>query len=435
MDAAEYNKCVRCGLCLPSCPTYLETLTETSGPRGRISLIRAFDEGRLAPDAPEFVRQMSECLDCRACAAACPSGVDYGVLVEHARERIETHAAQERPFFRRLLQHFAIVTIFEHLGLLRFLAVLLRIYQRSPLPALLHKSGILRAMGLNDAERLSPPISRRFFRAKDQRYESPAQRRTVALHAGCVMSVAFAEVHEATVRVLQRNGSTVVVPRGQGCCGALAIHAGEAEAARRLMRRTIAAFEASSAEWYVVNAAGCGSALKEAGRLFADDPLWSDRASRFAARVRDVTELLGETLSNTRLGPLGAAVTYQDPCHLANAQGITAAPRRLLQLIPGIRFTEAAEPGICCGSAGIYNLTQPEMARRLGERKARVLEQTAAAVVATANPGCAMQLRVHTHAHGAPRIAHVVELLDESYRAYSEATSRSRSSSAASVEE
>ena len=432
MDAAEYSKCVRCGLCLPSCPTYIETLRETSGPRGRIGLIRAVDEGALGVLSPEFVHQMSECLDCRACAAACPSGVDYGRLVEGARARIETAAAPGRSSFARVLRRLVLRTLFDRLLLLRWFAALLRFYQRTPLQRLVRASGLLRLFRLDAIERLAPRISERFFRARDQRFESRTHKRTVALHVGCVMGVAFAEVHEATIRVLQRNGSTVVVPRGQGCCGAIAVHAGDPQTARRFAERCITAFESSQAQYYVVNAAGCGSALKECARLFADDPHWAQRATRFAERVRDVTELLDETLLNERFGPLDGIVTYQDPCHLRNAQRIAEAPRRLLARIPGIAFAQAGEPGVCCGSAGIYNLSQPEMAHRLGMRKAQVLSATHATVIATANPGCALQLRAHAPVEPAPRVAHVVELLDESYRAYSDATSRSRSASAAS---
>ena len=434
IEAALYNQCVRCGLCLPTCPTYIETLTETSGPRGRISLIKAVSEGRLDVLSPGFVHQMSECLDCRACAAVCPSGVQYGAMVETARARIEQMRRPKRSFFSRFGRWVALKQLFGNLGLMRFAAVMLRFYQRSGLQRLARATGIIRAVGLSEAEALAPAISKRFFVPEGQAFEAQNSRAKVFLHAGCVMQVAFAEVHEATVRVLQRNRCTVVVPEEQGCCGAIAVHAGEPEFAESLAKRNIEAFEASGADVYLVNAAGCGSALKEYGELLSGDPRWADRAQRFSARVRDVLEFLDLLEIDPRLGSLSESVTYQEPCHLAHAQRITAAPRRLLAMIPGLQLREMNESSVCCGSAGIYNLTEPEMSRRLRERKTANITQTGAETVATANPGCAMQVAAGLKQAGnSARVRHVVELLDEAYRNYNEGTSRSRSSSAASM--
>jgi glycolate oxidase iron-sulfur subunit len=434
IEAALYNQCVRCGLCLPTCPTYIETLTETSGPRGRISLIKDVSEGRLDVLSPGFVHQMSECLDCRACAAVCPSGVQYGVMVETARARIEQARAPKRGFFSRFGRWLALKQLFGNLELMRFAASLLRIYQRSGLQRLARGSGIVRTLGISDAEALAPAISPRFFVAAGQVFEARNARAKVMLHTGCVMHVAFAHVHEATVRVLQRNRCTVVVPAEQGCCGAIAVHAGEAEFAETLARRNIEAFEASGADVYIVNAAGCGSALKEYGELLSGDPRWADRAQRFSQRVRDVLEFLDQLGIDPQLGPLRESVTYQEPCHLVHAQRIAAAPRRLLAMIPGLQLREMNESSVCCGSAGIYNLTEPGMSRRLRDRKTANISQTGADVVATANPGCAMQVAAGLQqAGGTARVRHVVELLDEAYQSYSEGTSRSRSSSAASI--
>lgn len=428
-----YDNCVRCGLCLPSCPTYLETMTETSGPRGRISLMKDVAEGRLDLLSEGFVHQMSECLDCRACAAACPSGVQYGSLIEGARAEIAAAHGPKRSLAQRLIRWFAIDALFGHLWLMRVLAVLLRVYQRCGLQAWIRKSGLLHRAGMADVEALTPEISDRFFVPRGQRFESPNEHRVVMLLAGCVMQVAFAGVDEATVRVLQRNGCTVVVPAAQGCCGAIAIHAGETAFGRTLAKRNIEAFEASGASLLVVNAAGCGSSLKEYAELLHDDPAWAARAADFSARVRDVLELLDEIGPCLDMGPVEGRVTYQEPCHLVHAQGIASAPRRLLQAIPGLQLEEMAESAVCCGSAGIYNLTQPAMSRRLGQRKAENVTATGAQIVATANPGCAMQLAAHLRARGATiEIKHVVELLDEAYGAYSVAASRSRSFSAAS---
>ena len=435
IDASIYNKCVRCGLCLPTCPTYLETLTETSGPRGRISLIKAVDEGRLDLLSPGFVHQMSECLDCRACAAVCPSGVEYGDLVESARARIESAKAPARSPFARLLRKLLLNMMFGNLSFMRFAAVLLRFYQHSGLRGIVRKSGVLRVLHLEEPEAMAPQISRSFFVARGQRFEANEEQRVVMMHAGCVMHVAFADVNRATVRVLRRNGCTVLLPANQGCCGAISVHAGELAFGRDLAKQNIEAFERSGAEVYVVNAAGCGSTLKEYGHLFKDDPQWADRAAGFSARVRDVLELLDEIGLDEHLGPLEAVVTYQDACHLAHAQRITAAPRRLLSRIPGLTMRELHESSVCCGSAGIYNITQPDMSRRLRERKTENVVATDAEIVATANPGCALQMTAGLRERASSiRVLHVIELLDESYTNYMEATSRSRSLSAASSE-
>lgn len=428
IEPSVYNKCVRCGLCLPTCPTYLETMTETSGPRGRISLIKAVDEERLDLLSPGFVHQMSECLDCRACAAVCPSGVQYGELVEAARAQIEDATAPRRGIFARFVRWFAIQAMFGNLGLMRTAAVLMRFAQRSGLQALARKTGLVKLMGLEEAEAIAPPISSNFFVPRNQRFEAKNAKRTVFLHAGCVMHVAFADWDRATVRVLQRNACTVLVPGDQGCCGAIAVHAGELDFGRELAKRNIVSFERSGAEYYIINAAGCGSTLKEYGHLLKDDPAWAQRAAAFSSRVRDVLEFLDEIGLAPDMGRVQATVTYQDACHLAHAQRITAPPRRLLGQIPGVTLREMNESSVCCGSAGIYNMTQPEMAKRLGRRKAENVVAAQAEIVATANPGCALQMRAHLReAGGSTDVKHVIELLDEAYANYMEATSLSRS--------
>jgi glycolate oxidase iron-sulfur subunit len=416
-----FNACVRCGLCLPTCPTYVETLVETSSPRGRIALIKAVAENRLDLTDPGFMHQMSECLDCRACEAVCPSGVAYGQLLEPARTQIVRATAEQRTWEARLGRALAIGQLFSHMWLMRFVAALMRFYQQSGLRAFARESGLLRALGLDQLEALAPTISPAFFVPRDQRWEAIGVKKATAfIHAGCVMHVAFAEVNEATVRVLQRAGCDVVAPAAQGCCGAITIHAGEMDRGRRLARVNIAAFEASGADVYVVNAAGCGSALKEYGHLLADDPAWAERAAAFSSRVRDVTEFLDEIGISPELGPLPTVVTYQEPCHLAHAQRISAAPRRLLAQIPGLELREMAESSLCCGSAGIYNVTQPEMATRLQSRKIDNIRAVAPQIVVTANPGCALQLVNGLRADGDPPIAvrHIVELLDASYANY-----------------
>ncbi|MBV8116768.1 MAG: 4Fe-4S dicluster domain-containing protein [Candidatus Eremiobacteraeota bacterium] len=406
--ADVFNRCIRCGLCLPTCPTYLETMTETSGPRGRIGLIKAVSEGRLDLCSDGFVSQMHECLDCRACEAACPSGVAYGELLETAR--VQIRRAQEPQSPSRGVRNALFAALTNNRALLRVAGVLLFFMQRTGLAAL------ARAFGLREAFDLTPRISGRFFFAAGQRYVTANAQGLALLHTGCVMQVMFANVHEASVRMLRRASLSVIVPREQTCCGALAVHAGDIELARRLAKRNIEAYERSGADVYVVNAAGCGSALKEYARYFAGDPEWQQRAARFSARVRDITEVLDAVTLDSRMGTLDARVTYQDPCHLAHAQRVTGAPRRLLERIPGLRLIEMREASVCCGGAGTYNLTQPEMSGRLRARKVDAIVQTGARVVATANPGCAMQITAGLRAANYDAdVKHVVELLDDAY--------------------
>jgi len=419
--ADVFNRCVRCGLCLPTCPTYVETLVETSGPRGRIALIKAVAENRLELTSPGFVHQMSECLDCRACEAVCPSGVEYGRLLEPARTQVQRATAARQAWHVRVVRWFLLDRVFSNMALLRFVAAMLRLSQRLGLQSLARRTGLLRSLGLEDAERLSPRISDRFFVPQDQHWPAEGKRKATAfMHAGCVMHVAFASVNEATVRVLRKAGCDVVAPSAQGCCGAINVHAGEMDRGRELAKRNIVAFERSKADVYVINAAGCGSTLKEYAHLFAGDPEWAERAAAFSARVRDITEWLDEIGISRELGTIERTVTYQDPCHLAHAQRISGAPRRLLAKIPGLRLREMPESSLCCGSAGIYNLTQPNMADRLQKRKISNIMRVTPDVVVTANPGCAMQMAAGLREAGAEIvIKHVVEMLDEAYAAYS----------------
>ncbi len=412
----------------------METLLETSSPRGRISLIEAVGNGRLDLTSPGFVHQMSECLDCRACEAACPSGVAYGQLLEPARTQIERANGATQAPSRAAVRGFAL-GLFERLWTLRATAVFLRFYQRSGLRSMIRSTGVLQAFGLARLESLAPEINDRFFVPSGQRWSaaSAPPKSTAFLHAGCVMQVAFAEWHDATVRVLQRCGSDVIAPADQGCCGAIAIHAGDMERGRALAKKNIAAFERSGADVYVTNAAGCGSTLKEYPQLFEGDAVWGPRAAAFSSCVRDVTEHLDVIGIAPELGALAGDVTYQDPCHLAHAQRIAAAPRRLLARIPGLRLREMDESSLCCGSAGTYNLTQPEMSDRLAARKIENVLATEPTIVATANPGCALTLANGLRAAGKQvEVKHVVQLLDASYAAYNP-TSRASSPRAAST--
>ncbi len=426
-DRAEVDRCVRCGLCLPHCPTYRETLRETSSPRGRIHLIQAVDDGRLDLLNPGFVAQMGQCLDCRACEAVCPSGVAYGHLVEAARTQI-TRAQADHPTTRALTTLVRLV--FGDLRRFHRFAGLVRAGQRVAPPRISRREGgdrgagiLARGQRLWNARGLLPPMPDAFFFPEGQRYASldgVTGKPSVALLAGCVMGTVFAPTDRATVRVLAAWGHPVSVPAGQGCCGAIATHTGLPDDARDLARRNIAAFEASGADLVVSNAAGCGAALKDYGHLLRDDPAWAERARRFSARVRDVTELLAAGLDDDirrRLQPMPLRVTYQEPCHLAHAQRISAAPRQLLRAIPNLALVEMEDAALCCGSAGIYNLTQPAMAAQLGARKAASIHATAADLVVTANPGCQMQIHASLgDGASSPSVLHIIDLLDASLR-------------------
>lgn len=416
------QQCVRCGMCLPHCPTYLETLRETSSPRGRIHLIEAVSEGKLSLTDPGFIGQMYQCLDCRACEAVCPSGVEYGKLVEAARTQIER--AQPGSPAKRGLRWLVFRQLFGNMRLFRLFTSLMYLYQHSGLQWLARNLGILRLLRLEDTERLLPELPVSFLVPTNQRYEPPVSESTsrpvptqVALFAGCIMSTAFAETDRATIRLLLATGCSVIVPEFQGCCGALTVHAGDMDEARIMAKRNIEAFERSEAEYIIINAAGCGAALKEYAHLLADEPDYAERAARFSAQVRDITEFLATRKFLRQPRPLNLRVTYQEPCHLVSAQRISKAPRQLLHRIPGLQLIEMEESAVCCGSAGIYNITQPDMSERLQERKIHHTQETAADIVITANPGCFLQLQSGLHKAGSSmQVMHIVDVLDMAYR-------------------
>ncbi len=408
-------RCVQCGFCLPTCPTYQLTGNEASSPRGRIHLISAVASGRLELDSPVFQEQMYQCLNCRACEAVCPSGVAYGRLVEPARAQIERHLP--RPAWERLLRAVVFDHLFGDMRLFRLFSVGTLFYQRSGLRRLAHATGLLKLLRLEQQEQLLPEIPTEFVVPIGQRWLPPdgQVRHRVGLFAGCIMSTAFADTDRATARVLTRNGCEVIAVAGQGCCGALAVHAGEPDTGRACAKRNIVAFEQQGLEAVIVNAAGCGAALKEYPHLFHGDPEWEERARRFSASVRDAAEYLDQ-IGITPPGPLPRKVTYQEPCHLAHAQRITEAPRRLLRAIPELRLVEMEESALCCGSAGIYNVTNPGMSQQLAERKLRNALDTGADTIVSANPGCIMQLTGGLRQRQSPvRVQHLMDLLDEAY--------------------
>ncbi len=455
---ALIDACVHCGFCLPTCPTYLLRGEEMDSPRGRIYLMKAGVEGRAEMTA-SFVRHFDSCLGCLACVTACPSGVEYGPLIERTRAQIERHyprPAGDR-WFRKLLMsivpypfrlRFALAPLVLFGGLVRSVArggaasggstggytkqdppytgaVPDPPYEGANAPGsdrvgrvLLFRPALLQRV--RAALALSPPVTWRslFARTPEHTPSVGPARMKVAVLTGCVQRLTFARVNEATVRVLSAEGCAVAAPAAQACCGALSLHSGHIDDARRFARHNIEVFEASGAERVAVNAAGCGSAMKDYGELFADDPAWAARAHAFSEKVRDVSQLLVE-LGSARAPrhPIAARVVYHDACHLAHGQGIRAEPRSLLQAIPGVEVVTPAESDICCGSAGIYNLVQPEAASELGERKARHIASLSPDMIATANPGCILQIAASGRrlGHDWP-IFHPIELIDASIR-------------------
>lgn len=404
-DAARLRECVHCGLCLNACPTYLELGTEADSPRGRIHLIRAVEEGTLALDA-EVVRHLDLCLGCRACESACPSGVRYGEILESARAFVAARAP--RPWWDQARRR-AVLAIFPHRRRLRALlglAALARMLGMWPLVT----RWVAGAALLPAPAAVSPP-------AAVTPASGPARRR-VGLLRGCVGDVLFGGVTAAATRVLARHGATVVVPPAQGCCGALHLHGGDPATARTLARRLLDAFPADL-DALAVTAAGCGATLREYGALLADDPVYAGRARDFAARVRDVSEVLVDLGADARPGGAGAPapprrVAYHDACHLAHAQGVHTEPRALLAAVPGVTLVELAESDVCCGSAGTYNLVEPAMAQRLRERKIDCIVASGADCVVAANPGCALQIRAGLAARGLTvPVLHPVEVLAE----------------------
>jgi len=410
--AEDLARCVHCGFCLQVCPTYLVLGMETESPRGRIHLARAVQEGRIEP-TPGVVTHFDLCLQCRACETACPSGVPYGRIMESTRALIGSR--QDQPSSSKL-RRLALRLLFAAPWRLRLCFGLLRFYQGLPLAPLVRR---LLPTRLREVEASLPRLPRRFFASTALLAEPQSTpKATVALLTGCVMPLTYPQTHEATVRVLARNGCRVIAPPSQRCCGALHLHNGDPEAARALARKNIDAFLASGADAIVVNAAGCGSTMKEYGELFAGDRLYEARAAAFAAKVKDVTEFLAELPFEAPAAAVPGRVTYQDSCHLVHAQKVRDAPRAILRSIPGLELVEMEAPDRCCGSAGIYNLTQPEMSRRLLDDKMADALATKPDVIATANPGCMLQLELGVRRSGAGQdVVHVVELLDRAYLA------------------
>ena len=413
-DPELLKACVHCGMCLSSCPTYRLTGQEMSSPRGRLWMMSAVAEGRLELLDPAFDEQMYQCLNCRACEAVCPSGVQYGPLVEASRAQLEQH--RPRPLSHRVVRRLTLGWLFAEAPRFRTFIGMTRLYQRSGLSALARRTGVLRLLGLDEAEAMVPPLQSKPLLPGIESWRPGTQLRRAVLFNGCIMGTAFADVNRAAGRVMAHNGTTVEVPVKQQCCGALQVHSGMMDDARKLARQNIDAFAAFGDDLVIVTAAGCGAALKEYGHLLAADHKYVERAAAFSKRVRDVTEFLTAEELVPPSQSVRCTVTYQEPCHLAHAQRITTEPRKLLESVPGLELREMRESSLCCGSAGIYNLLRKDFARQLGDRKAQHTAETGADAVITANPGCYLQLQSSLRRAGTEMtVKYLVEVLDEAY--------------------
>jgi glycolate oxidase iron-sulfur subunit len=422
LDYSVLQQCLHCGMCLPACPTYVSTLRERSSPRGRISLMRAIADDRL-PISRTFGEELYFCLGCLACQTACPAGVDYANLFEHARAEVERTGVM-RSTRRSLIRWYALRHLFTSPRRLHRLGRFLRWYQKSGLQDFVRRNGLLglAPKSLRDLEPLTPEICDTFTMELVERTcrttVPEAPRYTVGLLAGCVQDIAFSDVNADTVQVLQANGCRVLLPERQVCCGSLHAHNGDLKTARRLARINIDAFGAEELDAVIVNAGGCGSHIAHYDRLLADDPAYAERAGEWSRKVKDVHAFLveiGIRKPDAELG--GQVVTYHESCHLKHGQKVSEEPREILAAIAGLELVELKEADWCCGSAGIYNITQPEMSMELLDRKMGHVRDTGAAVVAMANPGCMVQIT-----HGARRcgvevsVKHPISLLAEAYR-------------------
>jgi glycolate oxidase iron-sulfur subunit len=447
------RQCIHCGFCLPTCPTYAVLGVEMDSPRGRIYQMQAVADGRLEV-SDDFIEHMYCCVGCRACETACPSGVQFGKLIEAAREQIQletqevsapqipttTASTDDHPTetttpstpssaAARLLRRFFFEVMLPSRLILTVVFGGLKLYQRSGLETLVHRLGLLDLVN-----KLPTPFqgqlaipeelmhgARGEIAARKLPEITPAigkKRYRVGFISGCIMDQVFRDINEATIRVLTANGCEVVTPPQQGCCGALHIHGGEAEKGRELARHNIDIFEPYNCDAIIINSAGCGSTLKEYDHLLRDDPNYARRASIFSAKMKDISEFLADIAWQHDLGDVAQTVAYHDACHLLHGQKIKLQPRQILQALPGMKLVDLKESDWCCGSAGVYNITNQEMGKALLERKINNIAASGASIIATGNPGCMMQIAMGVRQRGLPmEVVHPVELLDKAYRA------------------
>ena len=423
MATSQFNslldQCIHCGLCLQNCPTYVATGKETDSPRGRIQLMRAVSQGRIPLDGA-FRDHLDLCLSCLSCQTACPSGVQYGHLVDTVRLTLaETHHAG---LIERMVRWAGLRQGMPYVNRLRWLARLLRIYQGIGLQRLVRAVNLL-PKNLRAMENILPPLPAAYY---DYTRPAPAlgpKQGTVAFFYGCLQDAFLGDVNQATIRVLQRNGYEVHFPQAQTCCGAAQLHVGELDLALKLARQNVDAFDFGEYTAVINNAGGCGAVLKEYADLLKDDPVYSERAKHFVAGVQDISEFLASHLNRPPRGTVTARVTYSDSCHLRNAQQVVKQPRDLIRQIPGVQLVEMAAPDRCCGSAGVYNIVQPELADEILDERMADIASTGADTIVTTNTGCHLQLIYGVRrAKLKARVIHLVELLDESYRNEDERT-------------
>ncbi len=421
LDYSVVQQCMHCGLCLPTCPTYDATKLERHSPRGRIALMRAIADDRLTI-TKTFGEEMYFCLGCLACQTACPAGVNYAELFEHARAEIEEKKILANPK-RNLIRGFTVSWLFMDLRRLELLGKALRLYQQLGLQALIRRSGVLRLLPkrLQELEAMTPSVCDKFSAELIAPITSAGDTKKyrVAMLTGCAQDLTFSDVNRDTVEVLAQNGCEVFTPAEQSCCGSLHAHNGEWTLAQQLARRNIDQFPPEQFDAIITNAGGCGSHLKHYAKLLVDDPAYLKRAELWDARVNDIHEWLVQiTIRNPEAGIRNQVVTYHESCHLTHGQKVVSQPRELLKAIPGLLLVELPEANWCCGSAGIYNLTQPEMAGQLLDRKIAHIKSTGATTVATANPGCLLQLINGAAKAGLKlRVVHPMTLLAEAYHA------------------
>lgn len=419
-DQDQLLNCMRCGMCLPTCPTFQLTGRERSSPRGRIALMRAVDEGRLELDSATFAQEMSDCLGCMACVSACPAGVQYGDLLEAARDQLQRRRRETLSPWRRAFEDAAF-RVFERPALLRLLARGLYFYQRSGLALALEKTGILRRLPfhLGELHGLMPTLPARFSSQVIPSELAPEgiPKATIGLPTGCVMDVMLAKENIATAQVLQRNGCRVLTPSGQGCCGALHAHSGRLDEARVLAKAMIDRFEGLGVDAVAINSAGCGNCMKGYGHLLHDDPAYAAKAAEFSAKVKDVHEVLSHVDFSPPSEPLAGSITYHDACHLAHGQAVRSEPRQVCRTVAE-SYRELPCSDRCCGSAGTYNITHFETSMELLEQKIDEIASTGAELVGVANPGCLLQIQYGLKKRGSSvRAEHPVVLLEEAYQA------------------
>ncbi|WP_100401840.1 (Fe-S)-binding protein [Bacillus sp. FJAT-42315] len=425
MNEDELLNCMRCGFCLPSCPTYIESgYKESHSPRGRIALMKAVVDGLIEPDE-DVERSLELCLGCRACEPVCPSGVKYGHLLEEARDIINQNKKHSAPV--QALRNVVFKGLFPHQERMVTVTSLLGFYQRSGLQKVVRKAGFMNLFpeNLRTMERVLPQVPKKKD-MKNRPMNLPAEGKkvvaTVAFFSGCLMDTMFLETNNATMKLLQKAGCNITVPKTQACCGALHGHSGEKEGAKELARRNIAAFETCQADYIITNAGGCGAFLIDYDHLLKDDPQWAERAKAFVAKIKDITQILYELdfhkkvllkMNNPQI------ITYQDSCHLRNVMRTFTAPRALLAAIEGAEFREMEESDRCCGSAGIYNIVESEMSMQILDHKMEKAKATAAHTIVTANPGCLLQMKLGIEREGLSekvRAVHIVDLLLEALR-------------------